>query len=151
MVPSDRLLTALGVYLSGKLDGEYPPRLRDWSGTKGAAELVLDADEPSENGGLDGVYSISGVVALRLKARDFEDETRRNLLGDLEESLTEAGGDPEELAVIEFLNDDLADRGIGELGLEVYELRSDGGAWEREEKWLVGKLEFTAQFSGRVS
>ena len=146
MVPSDRFLTCLGEYLSGEVGFDLDPVLRDWSGTKGSRILVLDADEPVEHEGLDGVFEMRAVAEIRVKARDFDDNDRRELFGRLDESLTSMTGGL--LDVVAWMNDSDNDRGIGVELLEVHDLRSDGGSWGFDEEWLVGKVEILCGFTG---
>jgi hypothetical protein len=156
MVASDRLLVALGEYLSETVDwvaigipGGVTPRMRDYEGSKGSLNVTLDAEEPEEHEVLDGVYSVMGKILLEMKARDVSETIRRELLAGVESALTVAGVSL--TACVEWLNDDENERGIGEEELEVYDLRSDSGAWRVEDDWFVGEVGFTAQFRGAVS
>lgn len=144
MVVSDRVLVALGEYL-GERGFSYPARLRDWSGVKGQETLVLDADEPEEHEGLEGVFSIDGVVALRVHARDTSDEERRDLLGGLSEYLE----DDDSTGFLSWVNDSENERGLDvDEGLQVYEFRADAGVWEIDGKFISGKVEFSAMVAG---
>jgi hypothetical protein len=140
MLVSDRFLVALGEFLVDELGWVDPPRLRDWSGTKGAKELILDADEPEEHEGLDGVFSVSAVVCLKVRTRDASEADRRGWLGDAVEALRESA--------LAFLNDPENARGLGEEELRVFDLRNDDGVWEVEDKWLNGKVMVKAVIAG---
>jgi len=144
MVVSDRFLVALGDYLDAR-GFSYPARLRDWSGVKGQETLVLDADEPDEHEGLAGVFSIDGVVALRVHPRDTTDEERRDLLADLSEYLE----DDDSTGFLAWVNNSENERGLAaDEGLQVYEFRVDIGIWELDEKFISGKVEFSAMIAG---
>ncbi len=140
MLVSDRFLTALGEYLNGELGWTDPPRLRDWDGTKTAKELILDADEPEEHEGLDGVFSISAVVVLKIRVRDAAEASRRGWLGSAVAALIDGA--------IEWVNEPLNPRGIGTDELKVFDLRNDDGTWEQEDKWLNGKIAVRAIIAG---
>ena len=144
MVVSDRLLTALGSYIEEQAAVGLRPVLRDWSGTKGKEQLVLDADEPEEHEGLNGVYAVDGVVAVMVHARDMDDEERREVLGAIDTALSLEGSDEGEIKVAEWCSDASEARGIGSEVLKVFEFRHDAGAWEVDGKWLVGRIEWAA-------
>jgi hypothetical protein len=40
-------------------------------------------------------------------------------------------------------------RGLNGDGLKVFDLRTDDGAWEQEDKWLNGKIRFAAVIVGQ--
>jgi|TARA_R110002074_G_scaffold4666_2_gene23049 hypothetical protein len=140
MMVSDRFLVSLGEFIVTELGLGITPRLRDWNGTKGAQELILDAEEPVEHDGLDGVYSVEAVVALRLRGRDTTEASRRATMGSIV-ALVQADA-------ATWITATANPRGIGSEGLKVFDLRTDDGVWEIEEKWLVGKVTVSALIAG---
>lgn len=141
MLVSDRLLVALGEFLNDDLALGLVPRLRDWSGTKGAQTLILDAEEPEEHEGLDGVYELEGEVCLRFRNRDFTETEQRDDLAAVNDALRARAAD--------WINDIANARGLNGDGLKVFDLRTDDGAWEQEDKWLNGKIRFAAVIVGQ--
>lgn len=140
MIVSDRLLVALGEFLNGDLGLGLVPRLRDYSGTKGKKTLILDAEEPVEHEGLDGVFEVEGEVCYRFRNRDEAEADQRADLGEIVEALRERAK--------AWLNDSGNARGIGADGLTVFDFRNDDGVWEQEDKWLNGKIRFSAVVVG---
>jgi len=141
MLVSDRLLVALGEFLNDDLALGLVPRLRDWSGTKGAQTLILDAEEPEEHEGLDGVYELEGEVCLRFRNRDFTETEQRDDLAAVNDALR--------ARAIDWINDVTNARGLDGDGLKVFDFRTDDGAWEQEDKWLNGKIRFSAVIVGQ--
>mgnify|MGYP003669940907 CR=1 FL=1 len=128
MMVSDRFLVSLGEFIVTELGLGITPRLRDWNGTKGAQELIL------------GVYSVEAVVALRLRGRDTTEASRRATMGSIV-ALVQADA-------ATWITATANPRGIGSEGLKVFDLRTDDGVWEIEEKWLVGKVTVSALIAG---
>lgn len=148
MVTSDRFLTALGEYLLSVTGLELEPRLRDWTGTKGVEALVLDADEPEELEGLNGVYAIDAEAVVMVHARDWDDDRRREVLGLLNDALVAGGTGEDTSAAAQWMSNAANERGIGSEALTVFELRSGDAVWEPEEKWLYGKIAIAAVACG---
>lgn len=141
MLVSDRCLVALGQFFKEELPFEVDVRVRDWSGTKGEKTLILEGDEPEEHETLDGVYEMTGEICLRLINRDESDRVQRDELGMINEALCGEA--------MEWVNDSGNSRGLdfGE-GFRVYDLRSDDGVWEVDDKWLDGKIAFNVVMAG---
>ena len=139
MVVSDRLLVALGEFLNQDLSLGLTPRLRDYSGTKAAKTLILDADDPVEHE-LDGVYEVDGEVILKFRNRDVADATQRSELSQMNDALR--------ARAIAWMNDTTNARGLGTDELKIFDLRTTDGAFEQEDKFLLGRVGFSAVIVG---
>ena len=140
MVVSDRLLVALGEFLNQDLSLNLTPRLRDYGGTKAAKTLILDAEDPVEHEALDGVYELDGEVILKFRNRDVADATQRSELSQVNDALR--------ARAIDWINDVTNARGLGSDELKVFDLRTTDGGFEQEDKFLLGRVGFSAVIVG---
>lgn len=137
-VIADRVLKALRAYLMDSGVVTVEPRLRDWSGTKAAREIVLDAEEPEEHEVLRGNFTIAGEVMLQMNGRDATDEARREELGALADALADG-------TAAAWMSDSAEDRGLSATEpLTVHDFRTGDGVWEREGKTVVGRVPWEA-------
>jgi len=141
MVVSDRLLVALGEFLNQDLSLGLTPRLRDFGGTKDGKTLILDAEDPVEHEALDQVFEIDGEVILKFRNRDVADATQRDELSQINDALR--------LRAKDWINLHTNARGLGTDELAVFDFRVADGAFEQEDKFLLGRLGFSAVICGK--
>lgn len=142
MTVVDRFLTALGQYLENEAAVGYTVRLRDYDGTKGADEVVLDAQEAQEHAVMRGNFEVQGTLELQVEARDTTAAARRDKLGELAEAMADDG-------LVAWLSDTLSARGLDvDEPLTVYRVTTSDGHWEPEDKRIIGTVEWRAWIVG---
>ena len=78
---------------------------------------------------------------MRFRNRDFTETEQRDDLASVNDALRARAAD--------WINDVTNARGLNGDGLKVFDLRTDDGAWEQEDKWLNGKIRFAAVIVGQ--
>ena len=136
MIVSDRLLTVLQQHIKINLPALVLPELRDTDAKQipGETLLILDADEPEEHEGMHGIFIINAEIFLKLHAKDETPDTRREMLGDLEDLVSDKA------TLKAFVNDPLEPRGIGSDGFHMFDAVIKDGGWATEGDELMGGL-----------
>ena len=85
-------------------------------------------------------YEVDGEVILKFRNRDVADATQRSELSQINDALR--------ARAIAWMNDTTNARGLGTDELKIFDLRTTDGAFEQEDKFLLGRVGFSAVIVG---